>query len=28
VAHYCIVEDLTTFIPILLEELSVKWDDE
>jgi len=24
VAHYCIVEDLTTFIPILLDELSVK----
>jgi electron transfer flavoprotein alpha subunit len=23
VAHYCIVEDLTTFIPILLDELSV-----
>jgi electron transfer flavoprotein alpha subunit len=28
VAHYCIVEDLTTFIPILLDELSVKWDDQ
>jgi electron transfer flavoprotein alpha subunit len=24
VAHYCIVEDLTTFIPILLDELSVE----
>jgi electron transfer flavoprotein alpha subunit len=24
VAHYCIVEDLTTFIPILLEELSAE----
>jgi electron transfer flavoprotein alpha subunit len=24
VAHYCIVEDVTTFIPILLDELSVK----
>lgn len=23
-AHYCIVEDLTTFIPILLEELSMR----
>jgi len=22
VAHYCIVEDLTTFIPVLLDELS------
>jgi electron transfer flavoprotein alpha subunit len=28
VAHYCVVEDLTTFIPILLDELSVKWDDQ
>ena len=27
VAHYCIVEDLPTFIPILLDELSVKWND-
>ena len=25
VAHYCIVEDLTTFIPILLDELSVNF---
>jgi len=24
VAHYCIVEDLTTFIPILLDEISVE----
>jgi len=24
VAHYCIVEDLTTFIPILIEELSAE----
>jgi electron transfer flavoprotein alpha subunit len=28
VAHYCVVEDLTTFIPILLDELYVKWDDQ
>jgi electron transfer flavoprotein alpha subunit len=24
IAHYCVVEDLTTFIPILIEELSLK----
>jgi electron transfer flavoprotein alpha subunit len=26
VAHYCIVEDVTTFIPVLLDELSVESD--
>jgi electron transfer flavoprotein alpha subunit len=26
VAHYCIVEDLTTFIPILLREISVEFE--
>jgi electron transfer flavoprotein alpha subunit len=26
VAHYCVVEDLTTFIPILLDELSSRQD--
>jgi electron transfer flavoprotein alpha subunit len=28
VAHYCVVEDLTTFIPVLLDEISVKWDGQ
>jgi len=27
VAHYCILEDITTFLPLLIEELSAKTED-